>query len=261
MNVPQPSPPRPHYDQLASLFVYPDAEYARRGAQAAAALSERFPEAAMELDAFAGFLPHTEGERLDDEALHELQEIYTRSFEVQAMTTLDVGYVCFGDDYKRAEVLLNLNRELELVGVDCGTELSDHLPNVLRLLARWRDDELAAELVQQVVAPAVWQMVVEFDPMRVAQRSALYRKHHRTLIDLSAQKSGMFAHALTAVALVLEADFGKVESDLPRHATDFLRSIRREMEIEERGAGHRPSAQLGAGLPGREPTDSRRIGS
>ncbi len=252
--------PRPHYDLLADLFAYPDADYVARARQVAAGLRERFPEAAAELAAFARFLPHSEGEPLDDVLLHELQEVYTRSFEVQAMTTLDVGYVCFGDDYKRAEVLVNLNREHEAVGVDCGSELSDHLPNVLRLLARWRDEELATELVQQIALPAVGQMVEEFDPERMAVRSALFKKHHRTLIDSSVQKSCMFRHALAAVALVLEAEFGKVESELPRRSTDFLRSLKREMEIEERGAGERPSAQFGTGLPRREPMVSRRIG-
>ena len=70
------------------------------------------------------------------------REIHTRSFEVQSITTLDVGYVAFGDDYKRGELLVNLNREHEAVGVDCGSELPDHLPNVLRLMARWQDPEL-----------------------------------------------------------------------------------------------------------------------
>lgn len=252
--MPQPSLHRSHYDQLASLFVYPDADYAARARQVAAGLAGTFPAAAAELEAFCSFLPPDEGVVLDDVRLYALQEVYTRSFEVQAITTLDVGYVCFGDDYKRAEVLVNLNREHRGVGVDCGSELSDHLPNVLHLLARWEDDDLAMELVHQIVSPAVQQMITEFDPQRMAQRSALYKKHHRTLIDSSVRRSCMFCHALSAVALVLEADFGKAESELPRHATDFLRSIKREMEIEDRGAGERPSAQFGTGLPRRERT-------
>jgi len=243
---------RPHYELLASLFVYPSADYPQRAVRVVEGLRASHPEAAASLDCFISFLPPYGSTGLGLEALYELQEIYTRSFEVQAITTLDVGYVCFGDDYKRAEMLVNLNREHRGVGVDCGFELSDHLPNVLRLLARWTDEPLAQELVQQIVTPAVRQMIAEFDPQRMAQRNALYKKHHKTLIESSVLRATMFHYTLVAVATTLEADFGFVESELPNHSTDFLRSIKRELEIEDRGAGARPSAQLGNGLPRRE---------
>ena len=251
--------PRPHYELLASLFVYPGVDYAGRAERAVQGLCGRFPEAATQVQRFLSLLPWRAGASPDQAELYELQEIYTRSFEVQAMTTLDVGYVCFGDDYKRAEVLVNLNREHRAAGVDCGLELSDHLPNVLRLLARWNDDELAAELVQQIVSPAVRQMVTEFDPERMAQRNALFERHHRTLIESSALRATMFQHPLAAVASVLEAEFGSVESELPQHSTDFLRSIKRELEIQERGAGDRPSAQLANVPPRRQPASARSI--
>ncbi len=244
---------RPHYELLASLFAFPMGDYADQANRVVEGLLRTYPEAAAALECFVSFIPLDASGELRDEALDELQEIYTRSFEVQAITTLDVGYVCFGDDYKRAEVLVNLNRETRAVGVDCGFELSDHLPNVLRLLARWTDTELATELVQQIVTPAVEQMINEFDPTRMAQRNALYKKHHKTIIESSVLRAAMYQYTLAAVANVLQAEFGYKESDLPRHSTDFLRSIKRELEIEERGEGSRPSAQLGTGLPRREP--------
>jgi hypothetical protein len=33
--------------------------------------------------------------------------LFTRSFDVQAVTTLDLGYIVFGEDYKRGELLVN----------------------------------------------------------------------------------------------------------------------------------------------------------
>ncbi len=70
----------------------------------------------------------------------------------------------FGDDYKRGELLVNLNREHGAAGIDCGDELPDHLPNVLRLLARWEDRELAAEFAEEILHPALERMVAEFEP-------------------------------------------------------------------------------------------------
>lgn len=252
MNVATSTLLRPHYELLADLFVYPDADYPQRVGRVIAGLAEAHPEATSALASFAAALPPHAGERFEETALYEIQEIYTRSFEVQAITTLDVGYVCFGDDYKRAELLVNLNREHRAVGVDCGSELGDHLPNILRLLARWADEAMAQELVQQVLLPAARQMNAEFDAGRITQRDTLYRKHHRTLIDTSALRQTMFQYPLSAVAEVLQADFGAAVSELPAHSGDFLRSIGRELEIEERGAGARPSELLGKGLPRRE---------
>ena len=45
----------------------------------------------------------------------------------QVLATLDIGYVLFGDDYKRGELLANLNQEHRKANNDCGTELADHL--------------------------------------------------------------------------------------------------------------------------------------
>ena len=94
----------------------------------------------------------------------------------------------FGDDYKRGEMLVNLNRELRDHGINCGSELPDHLPNVLRLIARWRDRELAAEFVREILHPALEMMIAEFGQRRMEARNGLYQKHFKTLIVSSAER-------------------------------------------------------------------------
>ncbi|HJN77238.1 MAG TPA: hypothetical protein QGF58_25155, partial [Myxococcota bacterium] len=175
-------------------------------------------------------------------ALNETQEIITRSFEVQSITTIDVGYVMFGDDYKRAELLVNLNREHRNVGIELGTELSDHLPTVLRLIPRWQDKELAEEFVQQILHPALLRMIQEFHPERIERRNALYVKHHKTLIATSELRATMYRRVLSALRKVLSEDYEFVFEPPPEQSSEFLRSIKRELEIADRGAGHRPSS-------------------
>ena len=68
-------------------------------------------------------------------------ELYLRTFDVQAITTLDIGYVLFGEDYKRGALLAGLSAEHKKVSNDCGIELADHLPNVLRLLPKMEAGE------------------------------------------------------------------------------------------------------------------------
>ena len=167
------------------------------------------------------------------EPLREMEEIFTRSFDIQAITTLDVGYVMFGDEYKRGELLVNLSAEHKAAGLECGDELGDHLSNLLRLVAVSTDRAMLDDLVGLIIAPGLRRMVAEFNPARIEAKEKVYRKHHRTLIEKSLQRSGMYGHALRAVYAVLQADFTFAEKETIKDVSaDFLDSITRELEIE-----------------------------
>ena len=226
--------PFTHYEHLARLFDYPQRDYPAWVQSVYDLLVGRYLVAATHIDAFAKILP-TEGEPFSPEAMDEIQEIFTRSFDVQPITTLGVGYVMFGDDYKRGELLVNLASEQRAVGVDCGSELPDHLPNVLRLIARWEDRGLVEEFVAEILYPAVERMIEEFDVRRMTERNELYRKHFKTLIVTSAERGTMFREPLEAVREVLRVDFDVSASRPPEEANDFLRSLERELEIEAEG--------------------------
>jgi len=218
-----------HYATLANVFEYPDSEFPQRAQAVTAVIRERYPTAAAELDRFSSLLPVSD--------VIAMQELFIRSFDVQAMTTLDVGYVLFGDDYKRGELLANLNREHQEAGNDCGCELADHLPNVLRLLPKLEDDELIDELVDSVLAPALREMIGEFSSERIAKKNASYKKHYKTLIDtpfVSNDAVTLYQFPLKALYAVLEEDFVISEPEQSTEASDFLRSLYTENEIEER---------------------------
>jgi hypothetical protein len=144
--------------------------------------------------------------------------------------------VLFGDDYKRGELLANLNREHTQHQNDCGTELADHLPNVLRLLPLLDDDDLVAELVAEILAPALSQMAREFSPERVQKKYASYQKQYKTLIEQprpDADVATLYQFALKALYTLLKADF-KIVEKIPLLATsDFLKSLNTENAIED----------------------------
>ena len=100
-----------YYQTLADMFDYPTSGYPVRVKIASETLRTKHPEAYAEVEEFRANLPE------DD--LYSMQELYTRSFDVQAITTLDIGYVLFGDDYKRGELLSHLNQEHHQVGNNC----------------------------------------------------------------------------------------------------------------------------------------------
>lgn len=219
------------YDQIAAVFDFPDAEFATRVRAVAELLRPTYPEAAAAMDRFAAGLPA----RLVDQ-----QELYTRTFDVQATTTLDIGYVLFGDDYKRAKLLAHLTREHRTVQNDCRGELADHLPNLLRLLPLLSDDAVRTELVSEILVPALLLMQREFDAGRIEKKNAHYQKHYRTLLETAPDNARtIYAHALAALLNVFEHDFqvtGQIErltalSASPQSA-DFLGLVGKEMAIE-----------------------------
>jgi nitrate reductase assembly molybdenum cofactor insertion protein NarJ len=223
-----------HYDLLAELFWYPDLAYADRVKPSHEFLAANHPDAAGEMDAFVDLFPFG--------ALREMEELFTRSFDVQSVTTLDVGYVLFGEDYKRGELLANLNREHNEAGVDCRNELADHLPNLLRLLAIIGNEpdkaELVEELVVEILAPALRQMIAEFDPERLREKDECYLQHYKTLIETPGEYFTAYSHCLRAVNLVLSKDFSLEEKaalkpPMLEQSLSFLRSVRQEMEIED----------------------------
>lgn len=214
------------YSILAQLFAYPDAGFAAQVTEVQEFLDASCAEASGELREFSEFASGA--------SLVELEELYTRSFDVQAITTLDLGYVLFGDDYKRGELLVNLNREHREAGVDCGGELPDHLPNILRLLDAMEGSELRDELVEKIVGPALRKIIGEFDAERVEKKNAAYAKHYKTLIERSQKCGDIYAGPLRAVYAVLRRDFDVgIERD-PAEVREnrFLNSIGTELKLE-----------------------------
>ena len=65
----------------------------------------------------------------------EWEELHTRTLDLSPLFVPYVGHVIWGENYRRGEFMADLKRQMELVGVDPGGELPDHLDPVLRYLA------------------------------------------------------------------------------------------------------------------------------
>lgn len=109
----------------------------------------------------------------------ELQEYYIATFDVKAACFLDIGYVLFGEDTRRGQFLIHMNKEQEVAGNTCGTEFADHLPNVLRLLSLTPVEAFREELVVSILIPALHLMVDNF-----AAEGNVYKVLLNTLLSL-----------------------------------------------------------------------------
>jgi len=213
-----------HYTLLAGLYQYPDGGYPQKIKDIQEFVDSNYPEAGEDIDTFVELLPAGD--------LNKMEELYIRSFDVQSVTTLDIGYVLFGDDYKRGELLANLNREHRQADNDCGSELGDHLPNLLRLISKLDDRELVVEMIEELLVPALAKMISEFEPDRLKKKNELYQKHYKTLIETPKEGALMYLSALKVLDKVIRKDFSVVDKPVKRQTIDCLQSLDTEIEIE-----------------------------
>lgn len=139
------------YENLADLLDYPVADWQSRCDECKELLTAESASFVSQFSLFAN-----ETERI---SLSELQEVYTRTFDLSPVCALDIGYHLFGENYKRGVFLANL-RETE-APFDLGQEhqLPDYLPVLLRLLTKLDDEELRSALIVDCMIPALEKML------------------------------------------------------------------------------------------------------
>ena len=209
---------------FAELFDYPSKEILAKVESTQELINKDYPDAAEILNDFTEFskvIP-----------LRKWEEIYTRTFDVQAITTLDVGYVLFGDDYKRGELLVNLSKEHTKAVNDCKTELADHLPNLLRLLNKVNEEDFKYDLIYLIIKPGLKKIIGEFESRNIEKKNKIYEKHHRTLIPFENTYGTIYQSPLQSLFLVLNADFTGDQTDIVNDSkvkTNFAN----EMEVPD----------------------------
>jgi len=139
------------HEILADLLDYPVADWQSRCDECKELLTAESKSFVSQFSLFA-----SETEKL---SLSELQELYTRTFDLSPVCALDIGYHLFGENYKRGVFLANL-RETE-APFDLGQEhqLPDYLPVLLRLLTKLDDEELRSALIVDCMIPALEKML------------------------------------------------------------------------------------------------------
>ena len=213
-----------HYEKLAQLFHYPKTDYSEKVKEAETVLTELYPETLSTFKQFSDFVFNSSHD--------EITEIFTRTFDVQAITTLDVGYVLFGDDYKRGELLVNLNREHREAANECSDELADNLFNLLSLLPKMQNHDIRDELVEIIVMPGLIKIINEFDTKNINLKNKVYKKQYKTLIEQSENFRRIFLIPLMVVYKIIESDFGYIKPIEENNKNNFTDAITSEIEID-----------------------------
>lgn len=141
------------YELLGALVTYPGPSYIDTIRTCLRSAEEAPGPASRNLALFL--------ERLEPLSTNELQELYTVTFDLNPVCSLEVGWHLYGDTYDRGEFLVKMRQILRRTAVPETTELPDHLAHVLAALPRL-DAEEAGVLVATAVLPAVEKMLAAF---------------------------------------------------------------------------------------------------
>jgi len=198
---------RIQYKLLANLFRYPDESYKEDVKSFIKMVSYKYPDVVSEMKRFSDFIATKD--------LYEIEEVFNKTFHIQAICFLDLGYVLFREDYKRGEFLVNMKREQAKINHDCGNELADNLPNVLDLMSKIDDEDFLDELSVRIVIPAAQKMLKEFDEKRMELRLKIMRKKEKVVIQENLEGGNIYQHVIMSLIMILEEDFKHVDYNDP----------------------------------------------
>jgi nitrate reductase molybdenum cofactor assembly chaperone NarJ/NarW len=137
------------YDLLAHLLSYPGREYPLAVRTCQQLLTRISHDDSQPLNRFAA--------RVASAPLEDLEELFTRTFDLNPVCCLEAGWQLYGEDYNRGNFLVQMRQQIRKHGLTETQELPDHLSNVLPLLARMNPEESAA-LCASHILPAVKKM-------------------------------------------------------------------------------------------------------
>ena len=162
------------YTYIADLFRYPAESSKSRVLQFSDFLADKDALLHAKYEPFLEFFTSS--------SITLLEEHYIRTFVFRAICHLDIGYIIFGDDSKRGRFLYHMKEEQILAGNDCGSELADFLPNVLTLLSKSKNKDLAEELSVSILLPALSKI-----SQKLESENNIYRIPVEILISLLEQ--------------------------------------------------------------------------
>ncbi len=174
-------------DDLAAALTYPNAETIERISNARATLSS-------EVEALGTLLePLEKLHRTETPA--GIEEFYTRTFDINPVCSLEVGWHLFGEDYARGAFLVRMRQTLRALDLAESTELPDHLAHVLSAIGRLNDED-GGILAREFAAPAVLKMLDMFEDDANPYRGAL------------AAVTGWLEHQFGEPILIPDGSFG-----------------------------------------------------
>ncbi len=153
------------YGLLADVLEYPTSRTVERAKACRTALDTRNRRAYSRLNRFVEFCGET--------ALGRIEELYTDTFDIEAVCSPYVGFHLFGEDHIRGLFMVRLKEHYALQGHHLRGELPDHIAVMLRSLSSPERSVETVDLVGSCLIPAMEKMISLFKDDTNPYRSVL----------------------------------------------------------------------------------------
>lgn len=92
----------------------------------------------------------------------ELEELYTQTFDINPVSSLEIGWHLFGETYERGTFLVKMRETLRELAVEESSELPDHITHILLAISRMEGEE-QSEFSEIFLAPALNKIIDAFE--------------------------------------------------------------------------------------------------
>jgi nitrate reductase delta subunit len=145
------------FDSLARILSYPGTDYTERLQRCRTAVGALGPDGRGILQKIDKFIDATK-----NSSTGEMEELYTRTFDINPLSSLEIGWHLHGETYERGAFLVFMRDLLRRCSVEESSELPDHLTHVLQAVGRM-DPLDAREFIGKSVLNAVNKMLEGFE--------------------------------------------------------------------------------------------------
>jgi len=142
------------FDLLADVLEYPTTRIAGQAEECILALESVSGKAKGHFEAFSIFCR--------DVPVNTLEEVYTETFDLQALCSPYVGYHLFGEDHARGMFMVKLKEHYLKEDYFVNGELPDHISIMLRYLSVTVRGDETRDLINLCLIPAVKKMIPLF---------------------------------------------------------------------------------------------------
>lgn len=143
------------FECAAAALSYPAKNYRESVLGFAEALGSD-PAQAQAADLVRAFIMETSLMKLTD-----LEELYTRTFDLTPDISLETGWQLYGEAYERGSFLVKMRETLRSLGIEETGELPDHLSYMLLALGRMNADA-GEELVRKYLSISLSKIIKHF---------------------------------------------------------------------------------------------------
>ena len=144
------------FDGLAKVLTYPGEHYTERVKGCSCSVGRLGPgheAAAVKLDQFMN--------AVGEMSTGELEELYTRTFDINPVSSLEVAWHLHGETYERGAFLVQMRDLLRRCRIQESTELPDHITHVLQAVGRMDPSE-GSEFISKNFLRALDRMLEGF---------------------------------------------------------------------------------------------------